>query len=90
MSISLTAVAKLVLVNWIRNRVRKAMLKKLKEKLFGLGRSATGGVSVGIIGLGVWIQSNPDALVVLGSYQGVGLALVGLAVAIARMRTSDT
>ena len=65
------------------------MKEWLKSKALGAVGSATMGVAGLIIAVGAWVQAHPEflAAVVPAQYQGVALALVGVVVAVARLRS---
>lgn len=82
------------LLAWfIKRELRKIMIKKLKElaarKIKASFGSTTMAVAAAVVGVGVWLQENPDVLRVLvpENYEGVGVAAIGLLVAIARLRS---
>ena len=61
----------------------------IKRKAAGALKSSTVGVAGLIVSLGVWITANPAIFeMVPESLRGVALAVVGLLVAIARLRTA--
>lgn len=68
-------------------------MKKIKQflarKALGSLGSATMGVAAAIVAVGAWVQMHPDVLSTLVSerYRGLALALVGVVVALARLRT---
>jgi hypothetical protein len=82
------------LVAWlIKRRIKKFMLKKLKERLAGTAlSSATIGVAAAIISFGTAYQTSDQVkaitnAIIPDSLEGVFIAALGLAVAIARART---
>lgn len=62
----------------------------IKRKSKGAVRSSTVGVGALILAVGLWVQQNPDtlALVLPDGYQGHVMAVVGLVVILARLRTA--
>jgi len=61
---------------------KKWLARKAKAAII----STTVGVAGGIVGAGAWLASNPQAFSFLGDYQGLALSIVGVVVAIARLR----
>lgn len=78
-------------MNWLLVLGGKIVWSKVKaairRKAVASVTSATMGSAAAIVAAGVWVQNNPSSLALLGDWQGVGLAVVGLVVAVARMRT---
>jgi len=64
------------------------MLNKLKAKLQASTSSATIGVAGGVVGVAVLLQTYPGLInVVPEQYRPLALALIGVAVAVARLRS---
>ena len=65
------------------------MFKRLKEKLKASTTSATMGVAGGLVALGVILNEHPEVIKALvpEHYQGISIAILGVVVALARMRT---
>ena len=84
-----------LLKRFIRKRLEKRMLQKLKELILvklGLGTSATMGVAAMIMAFGVAYQTNPETQAFVNSmipdsYEGLFVSLIGVVVAVARFRT---
>jgi hypothetical protein len=70
--------------------IMDALKKFLVAKAKGSLKSTTMGVAGLIIAAGAWIQANPEILndLIAERYAGVAISVVGLVVAIARMRTA--
>jgi hypothetical protein len=62
---------------------------KLKDKVSSGATSATIGVAGIIVALGVFLQTRPEIIqaIVPDNYEGLTLSLVGVLVALARLRT---
>jgi len=62
----------------------------IARKAKGAIKSSTVGVAGLIVTAGIWMQANPEIIgaVVPDGFEGVTLAVVGLFVAIARLRTA--
>lgn len=80
-----------IFLKWLAGRIMLNQIKSfLKRKTKASVKSATMGVAGGLVGVGLWVQSNPEVLraLVPDNYEGVAIALVGLVVAVARLRTA--
>lgn len=87
------SMAILAIKQFIYNRIKRKMFKKLKAKLAAKAVAATSSATMGVVGVfllgATWVQTHPELVIAaVGSgWGGIVVALAAVVVAVARFRT---